>query len=458
MKSLFNSASRKSMKWASMLLALALLVVGATSLSARQLPPDLSSSSKSVSNPNAPLNSTIVYTLNISNSGGDATTSAITVTDPIPAGVTYVAGSLNVPAVSGVTTLSSSDTGNMISWSGFLGANTSIAITFQAEVTSATAMIGDTIVNIMIVNDGTTPITRSATTTVGEEATGTVGLNMFLPIMAPSFPPRSAEPVLNAITDDTDDGIYTVTWQEAERADSYILQEDDDSDFSSPIVVYVGANTTWTVPENSDRDNGTYYYRVLGRNTTDFPLPDGDINGDSKWSNTVVAEVIRGIFLVDETELTIPECTDLRWEFEGVKAVNIQFGENYDFEGVPGVRDREVCPSRTTTYTARVTEEDDSITEYTQTVTVDGEGCAKDPIINFFDSTDFMPEKDEEFTLSWSIECASAIYLTIDDGAEIPVQGNEERELSVDDDTTFKLRVLKTNGVNVYSSLAVVVP
>ncbi|MGC9349360.1 MAG: FxLYD domain-containing protein [Anaerolineae bacterium] len=85
-------------------------------------------------------------------------------------------------------------------------------------------------------------------------------------------------PVLNGIENADGDGNYTVSWQAAARATSYQLQEDDNSDFSSPKDVYVGPGLSWNAV---DQAYGTFYYRVAATGPT----------GQGEWSNVQNVEV-----------------------------------------------------------------------------------------------------------------------------------------------------------------------
>jgi hypothetical protein len=73
---------------------------------------------------------------------------------------------------------------------------------------------------------------------------------------------------------DDDDGTYTVSWSSESTATSYTLEEDDNSGFSSPSVVYTGSGTSKLI---SGKGNGIYYYRVKASNS----------GGDSPWSNII---------------------------------------------------------------------------------------------------------------------------------------------------------------------------
>ncbi len=95
---------------------------------------------------------------------------------------------------------------------------------------------------------------------------------IYLPIILKRYPPVPYTPVLNAISNSDNDGNYTVDWDTADLADTYTLQEDDNSAFSSPTTRYTGANTSWSA---SNHAVGTFYYRVKATNSW----------GDSGWSN-----------------------------------------------------------------------------------------------------------------------------------------------------------------------------
>ncbi|MBC7264445.1 MAG: S8 family serine peptidase [Chloroflexi bacterium] len=97
--------------------------------------------------------------------------------------------------------------------------------------------------------------------------------NLYMPIVLKYYPPLPATPMLNPIDNADGDNRYTVSWTTAAWATSYHLQEDDNSAFSSPHVVYNGPDTS---VELTDRPLGvTYYYRVRAENAY----------GNSAWSN-----------------------------------------------------------------------------------------------------------------------------------------------------------------------------
>jgi len=101
---------------------------------------------------------------------------------------------------------------------------------------------------------------------------------VYIPLSLKSFPFTPDAPVLNAISNEDGDGSYTVSWSSSEGADTYTLEEDDNTGFSSPTTVYSGSSTSKAI---SGRDVGTYYYRVRASNA----------NASSGWSNVKAVEV-----------------------------------------------------------------------------------------------------------------------------------------------------------------------
>jgi hypothetical protein len=93
--------------------------------------------------------------------------------------------------------------------------------------------------------------------------------HLYLPVARHWFPPIPFAPILNAIDNADQDGSYTVSWQPANLATTYSLEEDDNDAFSSPTVVYSGAATSWAVPAPG-KVAGTYYYRVRGHNDVGY--------------------------------------------------------------------------------------------------------------------------------------------------------------------------------------------
>jgi hypothetical protein len=86
-------------------------------------------------------------------------------------------------------------------------------------------------------------------------------------------------PVLATINNPDDDGNYLVEWSAVTGATGYTLQEDDNPDFTAPVIRYNGLAIYFTV---TGQATGTYYYRVRASNDA----------GHSAWSNTQAVEVL----------------------------------------------------------------------------------------------------------------------------------------------------------------------
>ena len=79
-------------------------------------------------------------------------------------------------------------------------------------------------------------------------------------------------PTLVSLPSVDTDGNYTVYWFLISNVEYYVLEEDDDQDFTTPTIVYIGLLNLTNV---SGRINGNYYYRVKAVNMV----------GYSDWSN-----------------------------------------------------------------------------------------------------------------------------------------------------------------------------
>ena len=105
---------------------------------------------------------TVTYTVDIIN-GGVADSTATTMVDPIPAGMTYVAASCT--ATSGTCTYNGTD--DQVEWSGTVAVGATETITFEVTVDSGAAC-GTPILNTATIDDPDidTPVTADASTTV----------------------------------------------------------------------------------------------------------------------------------------------------------------------------------------------------------------------------------------------------------------------------------------------------
>ena len=254
-------------------------------------------------------------------------------------------------------------------------------------------------------------------------------------------PPTPAAPTLNPIANEDLDGYYTVNWTAAARASTYSLEEDDNPDFTSPIVVYTGSGLSWSAP---NRLPGLYYYRVRGHNE----------HGYGPYSNSQWARVS---FRADLANLNVGQCTQLRWSFTGIQAIYISFGHGYDKVGVAGIGSRQVCPSVDTTYEALVIYPDDSEETFAEFIDVSGTGCA-DPVINSFAPTTYQVSPGEKFSVFWNTDCASAVFFKFGANPEIQVPPDGSYiDAQIYGNTTFQLRLRKDGWGDAYATFVVTI-
>jgi hypothetical protein len=274
------------------------------------------------------------------------------------------------------------------------------------------------------------------------DTTIVVPYRIIFPLVTKRWPPVPYPATLNPIDNTDGNGFYTISWSVANLADTYALEEDDNAGFSSPTTVYEGTGTSWSVP-SPGRSSGTYYYRVRGRNQWGY--------GD--YSNVQAVTVLR--FRVEHTNLNAGQCTTLAWEFTNIKKLHIIFGYGYDKEPVDGQGSRQVCPSLTTTYKATVTKQDNSEETHQVKVYVSGDGCG-DPIVWYFEPNTYTVGVGAKVSVFWHVECAKGVWLQIGSAAEQGVVGHSYKaDIVLWGTTTFKLRIKKANGDNVYASFTV---
>jgi len=86
----------------------------------------------------------------------------------------------------------------------------------------------------------------------------------YLPLVRVIYPPLPEKSILKAIDNSDRDDEYYVEWWPTAKATSYVLQEDNNPQFSTPRIVYEGTATTRLEPGLSP---GTRFYRVQGVNS-----------------------------------------------------------------------------------------------------------------------------------------------------------------------------------------------
>jgi hypothetical protein len=311
-----------------------------------------------------------------------------------------------------------------------------MAAPFQISLVVPQDAVGLTDTTVVTARSQLTPTVEASAT----DTTTIVPHRYFLPLIMDRWPPLPYATTLNPIDNADGDEYYTVTWLPAQLATVHMLEEDDNASFTSPSIVYYGSATSWTVP-SPGKLGGTYYYRVQGQS----------LWGYGPYSNVRSVSVPR--FRVEDTSLTVGQCTTLTWNFTDIKELHVVLGYGYDGTAVPGQASRQVCPSVTTVYEAIVTKLDNTEETHRLVVNVTGTGCA-DPVVWSFASTAYSVHAGESFVVFWHVECAKAVWLVID-GKETAAVGQAHKEMTISKNTTFKLKIKKRNDEFVYASFTV---
>lgn len=147
---------------------------------------------------------------------------------------------------------------------------TSAEVLTSTPVVNATTVMENSLMSLLV--EGTGELRESSRTLINAH-------EIYLPLVMRRCPPIPDIPVLNPIKNPDGEKSFTVSWDTAYLANTYLLQEDDNVSFSSPTQRYSGSGTTWYATGKSP---GTYYYRVKASNTW----------GDSNWSNTQKVTVL----------------------------------------------------------------------------------------------------------------------------------------------------------------------
>jgi uncharacterized repeat protein (TIGR01451 family) len=202
----------------------------------------------------------ITFSLTIANTG-DKIASRVTVTDIVPGEVLSrsLAGTIDITPTGALSYVWHVEP---------LGAGEGGVITIYGWI-DPDLEDGFSFVNMATISDpeDATPGNNTSNVTV---VLG--GYRLYLPVVMRGWPPIPDTPVLNSISNPDCDGDYTVDWEAAYLAQTYILEEDDNKDFTSPTLIYEDGDTSW---EARDKDPGTYWYRVKARNPVE----------DSGWSS-----------------------------------------------------------------------------------------------------------------------------------------------------------------------------
>lgn len=257
---------------------------------------------------------------------------------------------------------------------------------------------------------------------------------LYLPTVFKRYPYRPAAPTLTA-TEVTPNEVFELDWSQGaeEQVLFWELQGSSSSSFGTRELIQVNG-TSYTLEGIT---GGIRYYRVRG-------VGEG---GFGEWSNVVTVNT--SAFTANKTivDKSIDECATLSWNYTGIKAFKVRLGYGYDLRAANGVDSVSVCPSIKTTYVAEVTNNDNSVDTYEVTIDVTGDGCNIDPYIAKFTTSNQNPNPNESFTISWEVQCASAVFYKAGNLVpERPVTGAETHTESTPEDAAYVLKVQVRNG------------
>jgi len=249
---------------------------------------DTGATLKSVSSEEGEPGDVLTYTIRIENTdvGNPYDVPNVRLTDTLPAHLTYVSGSLSVLD----PTASIGVHNNVITWMNTLDYPSWDEIQFSVEI-SPGAPRDSWITNTVEIVAPLQAFTRTAGTYIRPDLQ-----YVYLPLLTRRWPPVPYKPTLDDINNPDQNGDYTVSWSyDAGHPDvtepvTYTLQEATQEDPSDWTTVYEGSGTSQPF---TDKDGGTYYYRVRGHNAF----------GAGEWSDVKSTSVIGEPFAPDLDEI-----------------------------------------------------------------------------------------------------------------------------------------------------------
>ena len=210
---------------------------------------NLSGSTKTVSPALANRGARVNYTIVIANSGSE-NANGLLFTDTLPAGITFISGTLAIQLEN--NTLTEKDlvhNNGVITWGGIIGTGRSVIITFGATV-DKTNNVGQTILNSAEMVVANQRKTVSATFTVVNQG------KAYLPIlMIPLYAPTDL-----VVGRPNSSNERSLSWSAILGVTGYEIQEDTDPTFGSPTEYSSTTNSYLAKPAPSWENE--HYYRV----------------------------------------------------------------------------------------------------------------------------------------------------------------------------------------------------
>lgn len=212
------------------------------------LPPDLSQSTKTVNKVEAPAGSKLQYQINVKNTGNQL--AIVSVTDTLPAELTYVPGTLSVP--NGGSNFG--EAGNVITWTGAVNSLDEVVIHFDAMLADELELDSFVINSADILLQGDdTPVQPNVGTRIIEAPLGA-----YFPVVFKPLP----QVVLNPIVRNSTDNSWTVRWNVPNvSVTRFEIQESQLSTFEGAPIINAGLTTSRAFAHTRSTNN-LYYYRV----------------------------------------------------------------------------------------------------------------------------------------------------------------------------------------------------
>jgi hypothetical protein len=102
-----------------------------------------------------------------------------------------------------------------------------------------------------------------------------------------------------------------------------------------------------------------------------------------------------------------------------------------------------------------VVKTDNSQETFQVTANVSGTSCG-DPYITQFAPTAYEVAANQPFSVFWQVDCAKGVWYIKGGNPEQPVPGNGQKiDETITADTTFRLKVAKNSGGDVFASFTV---
>ncbi len=268
------------------------------------VPADLTGSTKVVAPTMTPPGGQVQFTVTVNNSGD--TDMLVTVTDTLPAGLTYV----DHECVA-LLTSTCDESGGVITWEGTAVAGQVAIVSITASVNGNVAS-GTDIVNMATIVTDEETLERSATLEVREQTGSPI---QFVPLTVFGLSPEP-QPVVVSAGRVNGNNEWLVSWTDAPGSTAYELQEAISPDFVG-ATSYLVAQNNWLIRQTPSFNN-VFYYRarsyisgqaspwsnvisVVGGYRDDF----NDVNSGWKIRRTTYLEEVRTFYEVDRSWLVM---------------------------------------------------------------------------------------------------------------------------------------------------------